>query len=574
MLVTSFKSKDFSEALKRDGYDGIFKNGDVDLLDEKIAFSPSQIKSATDNTGNFDEISDDIRFQFIGEKGAANLDKAEEATTRMENLNVAREMEATPKDAKNIKLATGWERGADGKWRYEIPDIPLDIGALEQLSRNRLSYNFRKRISQPEYHAPLEDVITDKRLVNSLKKAYGRLPHFSFSMEVKADGVYDPLRNSIDLSTWVKGDRITGMLLHEIQHWIQHKEGFSVGGNVDTTGTYANLSGEVEARNVARRMRMMPEERRASLAAETEDVAREDQIFIYDALGGQASENSHISGSNFTPITRQEAKALAGLLKKTSLAKDVVFGQGVLAKVVKESNDTITLRTPVGEVYGAVKDGVVYLDDTMLNANTPIHEFGHLWNDIVRKDNPQLWAKIVELVKETPYFKDLANNPAYAHLKDDNARVNEAFAQALGDEGERIFHNNDIGNTLKERFHSLLREFWKWTGEKLGIRNLSPKQASKLTFEQVIRGAVADLTSGKVIEQKSVPTKIGKVVLSVEQREKLAKGDAITIIGLTDKSGKKHTSHIRWNCQNNKIEFINIKPIKQNKQNRVRSIKI
>ena len=71
-----------------------------------------------------------------------------------------------------------------------------------------------------------------------------------------------------------------------------------------------------------------------------------------------------------------------------------------------------------------------------------------------------------------------------------------------------------------------------------------------------------------------MPTKIGKVVLSAEQRKKLAKGDAITITGLIDKSGKKHTSHIRWNCQNNKIEFINIKPIKQNKQNRVRSIKI
>ncbi|EJX06481.1 phage associated protein, partial [gut metagenome] len=34
-----------------------------------------------------------LRFQLIGEKGAAALDKAEEATTRLDNLNVAREME-------------------------------------------------------------------------------------------------------------------------------------------------------------------------------------------------------------------------------------------------------------------------------------------------------------------------------------------------------------------------------------------------------------------------------------------------------------------------------------------------
>ena len=34
-------------------------------------------------------------------------------------------MEGAGKDAKAIKMATGWERGADGKWRYEIPDSKL-----------------------------------------------------------------------------------------------------------------------------------------------------------------------------------------------------------------------------------------------------------------------------------------------------------------------------------------------------------------------------------------------------------------------------------------------------------------
>ena len=68
------------------------------------------------------EIDNQIRFKIIGETGAANLDRAEEATTRMDNLRVAREMETSGKDPKTIRLATGWERGADGKWRYEVPD--------------------------------------------------------------------------------------------------------------------------------------------------------------------------------------------------------------------------------------------------------------------------------------------------------------------------------------------------------------------------------------------------------------------------------------------------------------------
>ena len=43
---------------------------------------------------------------------------------------------------------------------------------------------------------------------------------------------------------------------------------------------YKSIAGEVEARNTEKRMGMTEEERRASLASETEDVAREDQILL------------------------------------------------------------------------------------------------------------------------------------------------------------------------------------------------------------------------------------------------------------------------------------------------------
>lgn len=53
---------------------------------------------------------------------------------------------------------------------------------------------------------------------------------------------------------------------------------------------YRRLAGEVESRNVQKRMGMSEEERRNSLAEETEDVARKDQIFLYDNLGESASK--------------------------------------------------------------------------------------------------------------------------------------------------------------------------------------------------------------------------------------------------------------------------------------------
>lgn len=53
---------------------------------------------------------------------------------------------------------------------------------------------------------------------------------------------------------------------------------------------YRRLGGEVESRNVEKRMGMAAEERRAILAAETEDVSREDQIFLMD--GGEGDSYS------------------------------------------------------------------------------------------------------------------------------------------------------------------------------------------------------------------------------------------------------------------------------------------
>ncbi len=54
---------------------------------------------------------------------------------------------------------------------------------------------------------------------------------------------------------------------------------------------YHALAGEVESRNVQKRMGMTEAERRASLASETEDVSREDQIFLFGE-GGESHMGS------------------------------------------------------------------------------------------------------------------------------------------------------------------------------------------------------------------------------------------------------------------------------------------
>lgn len=369
--------------------------------------------------GKFFEDYNKIREQFIGEQGAERADHAEEVSTRLDNLSVAREMENDKKDAKAIKMATGWERGADGKWRYEIPDLKYfskgDAGYKKARKKQPWSNELDglsdrifdgEELSESEYQrfdelAQKEEKFKKDYLNrekphladwvenDELFKAYPDLKRvkmvFTDQLPVNVGGSYNEHEHTIVVNTNYVGD-IVSVLAHEVQHAIQQIEGFARGGNpesmqerfdaakeewrarawadelrykADEMGEYYNqaavekalideykemgmdndewmpdketrmkgfnyfargyadrsldadikkfrlnestrsefspyveytkLGGEVESRNVEHRMNMTPEERIASLAAETEDVSREDQIFLISGDGGNAN---------------------------------------------------------------------------------------------------------------------------------------------------------------------------------------------------------------------------------------------------------------------------------------------
>lgn len=171
-----------------------------------------------------------IRFMFAGEKGAAEADKAEEKTYRMDNLKVAEKMERGKKDAKAIKLATGWERGADGKWRYEMPDAKIkdmkDIGGGNIVKRfdDDMLWN----------DGNLADVIDAPKLFEAYPQLKNvRIDTDAIMNDMPSNGEYNPKTNTIT----IHADELKYMnsiLNHEIQHAIQFIEGFATGGNEDS----------------------------------------------------------------------------------------------------------------------------------------------------------------------------------------------------------------------------------------------------------------------------------------------------------------------------------------------------
>lgn len=141
--------------------------------------------------------SEGIRFMFAGEKGAAEADKAEEQTIRMDNLQVAKAMENNTLTPKVIKFATGWERGADGKWRYEIPDFKSEKPITVDKDINIVHVGPYAPYNEPL--CKLSDLIDDKGLFD----AYPSLKNVDVQMVGKTDlqGMYDNLHNNIALRT-------------------------------------------------------------------------------------------------------------------------------------------------------------------------------------------------------------------------------------------------------------------------------------------------------------------------------------------------------------------------------------
>ena len=504
------------------------------------------------------------RFQFIGEKGAAEADHAEEVSVRLDNLSVARDMEAEKKDAKTIKMATGWERGADGKWRYEIADmkefdrngnllyrkhhpdyaryIELQDKELKNLFEDGEELTDKER---EEYEAlskkyesdkfggeKLDNIHTLEAYVDApeLFKAYPELRnvrmtfmdtggdeiasyhHISSVFGVDKDNVGEIVVNTGKVSVNTRTNEVKSAVLHEMQHAIQDMEGFAMGGNTErmksdfleakaewaarayaheleetakalgedydqlgveralikeyedmdmsdelpdkdtrikgfnyfargyadrslddaikrfrlnesTRGDfnpyieYSRLAGEVEARNVQKRMDMSAEERRASLAAETEDVAREDQIF----LTGNGVDKPHWASLDLSkPLEGRIAETVEKVSKQTG-------GKVKMVNAVEEiGNEQVRRDIESGKkVTGWYdeKTGEVHLympniHDTYTAEKTVWHEtVGHkgmrgllgdkfndymrgLWMDLDNPINAELRAYVKERMKK------------------------------------------------------------------------------------------------------------------------------------------------------------------------------
>ena len=147
------------------------------------------------------------------------------------------------------------------------------------------------------------------------------------------------------------------------------------------------------------------------------------------------------------------------------------------------------------EIIGFTYNNRMYLNGSALNPNTPIHEAGHIWVEWTKTNDPKIYAKGMELVKNSPYFKKAKESKFYqkqANNLPENQREdyysNEALAMAIGDKGAQF-----VVESKKDAFKDWLKTLWNKIKSLTGFKDLTEEQFQNLTFEEFSKMAVKEI---------------------------------------------------------------------------------
>ena len=138
-------------------------------------------------------------------------------TADVGRLADAERMEKASMDSETVRRETGWYRGYDGKWRFEIDDSKMHF--INHREESRRTWKLDELIRHDALFAAYPE-LRDYTVLN-----------FGISDDVEA--AFYPGLNHITLDPRLSRAEKRAALIHEIQHAIQLIEGFSAGATTD-----------------------------------------------------------------------------------------------------------------------------------------------------------------------------------------------------------------------------------------------------------------------------------------------------------------------------------------------------
>lgn len=176
------------------------------LLDSNLPNEDDLVKLKDDNP---------TYYQMAGEHANSAPEDTLQAAASMEKDGISPE---------EIWNATGWMRGPDHKWRFEIPDNMDKIDFTS--TRDGKDHTLEEIYDNPSLYEAYPDLRNQKVRLEELH-------HTTDRNKQGSEGLVDE-EGTIIIDQSISSEEASSALIHEIQHVIQSKEGFSSGGNIRT----------------------------------------------------------------------------------------------------------------------------------------------------------------------------------------------------------------------------------------------------------------------------------------------------------------------------------------------------
>lgn len=164
-------------------------------------------------------------------------------------------------------------------------------------------------------------------------------------------------------------------------------------------------------------------------------------------------------------------------------------------------------RTPDGHAYGYTYKGKIYIDPRIATAETPVHEYGHLWCEMKRSTAPEEWGQMKEVMLNDKLVQPIIERvkrdyPELAKEGREDEFIEEIITQFSGKRGsERLKEMADeiaaenggvFGKaeavTAMQRLKNVLNRFWEGVARMMGWKYR--------TADQIADRMMADMLGG------------------------------------------------------------------------------
>lgn len=548
-----------TSSIKEKGHDGVIvirKNSDI--IQEIVAFNPNQIKSATDNTGEFSINNNDIRFRTNMSSSSENLNNEtlnnRNKNTALFNIESINDFAGMTPEQKIVFNAV-----IDMLKDANIPVEVLtnnQINSLVELQNSRLMTVYHgsgakfdafdhSHIGEGEgaqaygwgsYVTEVEGIgrtYAESNSGNIFKSGFGDFYLQEIRKGLAEGNQFEDIKQKLlsyhaDMYEKAGGNtEMYGDFISDYETLQQLKENDLPKRNLYTVEIPDNTGNNYLVWNEE-----VNETQKEEIISSLSEIYDEDFDFDYflDKMDQYEYEYNLTGEGLYKLLSKygfnnnpQKASNILQQIGYTGISYPAQYrtggrSDGAKNYVIFNEND-LKIKDRIsffkdnkGIIYGATINGEIYLNGSALNPETPIHEYTHIWDYACKENNPELWDRGIKLMKQTTVWEEVKNDPNYSDLQTDDEIASEVHSRLTGKDSTKLME--DIVSkasrkssleivkaiSLRENLKKWISDFWWWLKDTMSP--WTKNKSSKVSLEDFVNMPLKDLVIGTKLNIK------------------------------------------------------------------------